>query len=223
MNELNLLNIALMSFLLSFGHCVFMCGGFVLAYSTKLAKKTKNEFVIYSFCYHFFRVLAYVLLGLVAGFVGSIVSFSVVASGYIKFVVGMFLVVLGLGLIFRGEILKFIENDKIWSKFLQKPTKFAMSSNSLSGFCLLGFLNGFLPCGVVYTFLGMTIMANSAFYGALIMFVFGICTMPVMIGIGFGAKIGFEKFSKFSLYISGALIIAYGLYSAFMGFMQANG
>lgn len=221
MNEL--INIALMSLLLSFGHCVFMCGGFVLAYSAKLAKKTKNEFIIHSFCYHFFRVLAYVLLGLVAGFVGSVVSFSPVAGGFIKFVVGMFLVILGFGLIFRGEILKFIENDKIWTKFLQKPTKFAMSSSSLGGFCLLGFLNGFLPCGVVYTFLSIAIIAKSAFYGALIMFVFGICTMPVMIGISFGAKMSFEKFSKFSLYISGALIIAYGLYSAFMGFMQANG
>jgi len=40
--------IAPMAFMLSFGHCLGMCGGFVVAYSAKLSKKSK--FHQHNFC-----------------------------------------------------------------------------------------------------------------------------------------------------------------------------
>ncbi|CZE48970.1 sulfite exporter TauE/SafE family protein [Campylobacter geochelonis] len=217
------LNIVPMAFFVSFGHCLGMCGGFVMAYSVKLAKKSKFEAFYYSLSFHISRVFAYVLLGFIAGYFGSIFAFSSQIMGYVKFAIGLFLVVLGVALIKRGELLKFIENDKIWKKFFAKPTKFAMQESSFGSFVLLGFLNGFLPCGVVYTFLAMAIMSGSAIKGAFIMVIFGISTIPSMLGLSFVTNLLNLKLKQIMLYISAILIIAFGIYNAYLGFEATNG
>ncbi len=47
-------------------------------------------------------------------------------------------------------------------------------------FLTIGFLNGFLPCGLVYMALLGAIATGSALKGSLYMFVFGIGTIPLM-------------------------------------------
>ncbi|NLY04348.1 MAG: sulfite exporter TauE/SafE family protein [Campylobacter sp.] len=207
------------AFFLSFGHCIGMCGGFVISYTAKLKDKSKSVAFGYSFAYHSSRVVAYMFLGLIGGFFGSIFATTSNFMGIFQFIIGAFLVILGVALIKRGEILKLIENDKIWSKFLAKPTKFAMSQTSLSGFCLLGFLNGLIPCGVVYTFLAMAILSGSVVKGIFIMFVFGISTMPTLLGLSFISNALTFKFQKTMLFISGILVVLFGVHSMYLGFM----
>src|SRR6218665_2243251 len=48
-------------------------------------------------------------------------------------------------------------------------------------FILLGFLNGFLPCGLVYTALAAATVSGSVSGGFLSMFLFGIGTVPALI------------------------------------------
>ena len=215
----NLLSIIPMAVLMSFGHCLGMCGGFVIAYNTKLTKKTKFQAFIYALSYHLSRVFAYVSLGILCGFFGSFFKFSQKSLGFLHFFIGILLVIFGIALLKRGALLKFIENDKIWSKFLAKPTKFAMQSDNLSGFCLLGFLNGLLPCGVVYTALAMAIMSADIAQGALIMAVFGICTLPTLLGFSFVINLLGLKFKNTMLTLSAIFIIAYGIYYTYLGFM----
>ena len=214
----NLISIIPMAVLMSFGHCLGMCGGFIIAYNTKLTKKTKFQAFIYAFSYHLSRVCAYAMLGILGGFFGSFFKFSARSLGFLHFFIGILLVVFGIALLKRGALLKFIENDKIWSKFLAKPTKFAMQSKNLSGFCLLGFLNGLLPCGVVYSALAMAIMSANAVHGALIMAVFGIFTMPTLIGFSFVINLLSLKFKNTMLTLSAIFIIVYGIYYSYLGF-----
>ena len=215
----NLLSIIPMAVLMSFGHCLGMCGGFVIAYNTKLTKKTKFQAFIYALSYHLSRVLAYVMLGILGGFFGSFFKFSQQSLGFLHFFIGILLVIFGIALLKRGALLNFIENDKIWSKFLAKPTKFAMQSENLSGFCLLGFLNGLLPCGVVYTALAMAIMSADVVQGGLIMFVFGIFTIPTLLSFSFVINLLGLKFKNAMLTLSAIFIIAYGIYYTYLGFM----
>ena len=214
-----ILNVIPMAILMSFGHCLGMCGGFVIAYNTRLSKKTKFQAFLYSLSYHFSRVLAYTTLGFFAGFFGSFFKINHKFIGFLHFFVGIFLVILAIALIKRGEILKFIENDKLWRKFFAKPTKNAMSNSSIFGFAMLGFLNGFLPCGVVYTALAMAIMSANALYGASLMFIFGIFTMPTMIGFSFLTNLINQKFRNYMFLISACLIFIYGIFLSYKGFM----
>ena len=210
------------AFLLSFGHCAGMCGGFVLAYSVRLNNLSKFKAFIYSLSYHLFRTLTYILLGVIAGYFSSIFAISSKFMGYIHFFIGIFLVILGIGFIKRGEILKFIENDKLWKKLFKKPTIIASKMHSLFGLMLLGFLNGFLPCGVVYTFLSMAILSKSVFMGAFIMGIFGLSTIPVMLIISSLSNLISLKFKKIALNISAFIIILFGIYNSYIGFLATS-
>ena len=205
--------------MLSLSHCIGMCGGFVIAYNAKLAKASKSKAFLSSLLYQISRICAYILLGALGGKFGSAVAFSSRAEGYMKFVVGILLIIFGVALIKRGELLKFIENQKIYNVFLAKPFKFALSRDDTFGFMLLGFLNGLLPCGLVYTYLAMAIMSADAMQGAILMAMFGVATLPVM--LTFSTIVNFinEKFSRIMLFVSAFIIIAFGIYQAYKGFM----
>jgi sulfite exporter TauE/SafE len=65
--------------------------------------------------------------------------------------------------------------SKIYSNFSQKhPFLF---------FTLLGFANALLPCGLIYTALAGAIITYSAWNGFVFMFLFGVGTMPVLLGL----------------------------------------
>jgi len=50
---------------------------------------------------------------------------------------------------------------------------------------IAGILWGWLPCGRVYSALFLAMSANSISQGALIMWSFGIGTLPVLLGLGY--------------------------------------
>lgn len=217
-----ILTVVPMAFMLSFGHCIGMCGGFVIAYSSKLTSKGKTMAFLYSLSYQMSRILAYVILGLIAGYFGSLFAVTSKFIGFFHFFVGVFLVVLGYALIKRGEILKFIENDIFWSKFLSKPFRNLASKNSFLSFCMLGFLNGLIPCGLVYTFIAMAMLSGSVVKGMFIMFVFGISTIPSLLFLSLISSILNTKFQKIMLLISCIVVITFGLYNMFIGFVATK-
>ncbi len=47
-------------------------------------------------------------------------------------------------------------------------------------FFTIGFLNGFLPCGLVYMAVFGALATTNAFLGSLYMFIFGLGTIPLM-------------------------------------------
>lgn len=57
-----------------------------------------------------------------------------------------------------------------------------MRYHSKSSFAA-GILNGFLPCGLVYVALSGTVVLTNPMHGFVYMIVFGLGTLPMMIGI----------------------------------------
>lgn len=205
------------AFLSSLGHCVGMCGGFLIAVS-----RFGRGFGIL-LGYNLFRILAYILLGGLFGAFGGLFVFSLKLKGYLFFVLGLFMIFLGIALIYRGSLLRFIEENKILSKPLTHKMSLILQKNGKFGFLFLGFLNGLLPCGVVYYFLAMAISSGSALGGMSIMAIFGMVSFLMMGVYSFLFKILNDKFKKTMLFLSSLLVIAYGIYLAFVGFMATNG
>ncbi|QQF52895.1 sulfite exporter TauE/SafE family protein [Campylobacter fetus] len=211
----SIISIALM---FSISHCIGMCGGFVMAYNAKLSNKTRKEIVFLSISYHLSRVFAYVCLGILFGFFGSIVILNLKTKGFVFFIVGIFLVILSIALIKRGKLLAFIENDKIGNLIMRFFKKFS-KRNDAPSFMILGFLNGLLPCGVVYYFLALSLSSGSIFNGFLVMFIFGLSTLPVMLIFSGTVGLVSAKF-KHTMTIATSVIIAiYGVYLSYLGFM----
>lgn len=206
----------------SLAHCTGMCGGFVIALSSFLDQKksVKNIFVIIG--YNASRVSAYILQGAIFGAFGGVFVLSLKARGYLFFALGVFLVILGIALIRRGKILNLIETNSPFYKFINSNMRALISKKSKFGFLILGFLNGFLPCGVVYYFLALAIASGSAAKGAFVMGLFGAVSLVMMSTYALLFKLLSDKFRNFMLYVSGVLIVGYGIYLAFLGFIATK-
>jgi sulfite exporter TauE/SafE len=103
--QAELITVFLIGFFSSFGHCIGMCGGFVMAYSLKLNTGVDSQSITFGqsvyphLLYNTGRILTYTFLGLLIGLVGDamktvlgIINFQ----GIIEVLAGLFMVVLGL-------------------------------------------------------------------------------------------------------------------------------
>ncbi|MFG5098111.1 sulfite exporter TauE/SafE family protein [Campylobacter lari] len=215
--NLDFIALASIAFLSSFGHCYGMCGGFVLAY-TQLSKQIKLPFFLLIFSYHLSRIFAYVCLGVFFGFFGNLFSFSEFAKGIMLFIIGIFMVVLAFALIFKGKLLTFFESSLIFDCIIKKNISRLIQNKSLKSTIFLGFLNGFVPCGLVYFYIAFGMSMQNVYLAALIMLVFGLSTLPALVFFAYFSKTLSEKFQKTASLISYILIFFYGLYFSYIGF-----
>lgn len=131
------------------------------------------------FLYHFGRVLAYSIIGLVFGLVGkSLNLFGFQQQLSILIGVLMIAVIFIPTKIFNRynfslPVFKIISRVKsALGKELKKKTP--------DTFLTIGFLNGFLPCGLVYMAVFGAIASGNALQGSLYMAMFGLGTIPLM-------------------------------------------
>ena len=73
--------------------------------------------------------------------------------------------------------------DPIWRR-LEPIGRRLLPVSSLPQAMLFGLIWGWLPCGLVYYVLILTISSGSAMNGALCMLSFGIGTLPAVVGVG---------------------------------------
>ena len=168
---------ALILGLLGSFHCIGMCGP--IAFMLPVDRQNSFKKVIQISIYHFGRLLTYSLIGLVFGLVGkSLYIFGI--QQQLSIIIGALMIIIVLipyktfnKYNFSKPLYKFISKVKTaLGKELKKKTP--------DTFLTIGFLNGFLPCGLVYMALLGAIATGSALEGSLYMFVFGIGTIPLM-------------------------------------------
>ena len=152
------------------------------------------------------------------GLFGSAVIFSGVSKGLLIFFAGVVLIILAFGIFQRGKLLSCIENQKLSSLIIPLLGKFRQKNSTIS-FLILGFLNGLLPCGVVYYFLAMSLGSGSLVNGAIIMAIFGLSTIPVMMGSGWILSTLSTKFKNYINLASFLIMLGYGIYLLYLGFM----
>ena len=226
MDSVNYIAIISVAFLGSLGHCIGMCGGFVVAYSS--AKIDSNSSKYSQFLSHLFyslgRVTSYTFLGAIFGYIGSVISFSKASTGYLYFSIGILMVLMGLSLMGKIRFLTSLECGLSSSGIVKKLFSLLIHSKSFFSFYGLGVLNGFLPCGLVYFFAISAAATSSVFWGAITMLVFGLSTIPAL--LGFGYIIGFLKggnFREIMIKIASIVIMTYGTYISFLGYKAVIG
>ncbi|MDG1729206.1 MAG: sulfite exporter TauE/SafE family protein [Algibacter sp.] len=158
-------------------HCVGMCGpiAFMLPVDQSNQVKKISQIAIY----HFGRLLAYSIIGLVFGLIGK----SLNIFGYQQ----QLSIIIGILMILVVVIPQKTFNKYNFSKPIYKlisKVKSALGSalkkKTMDTFLTIGFLNGFLPCGLVYMALFAAIASGNALNGSLYMAVFGLGTIPLM-------------------------------------------
>jgi len=220
-DTVNLLTIVSIAFLGSFGHCIGMCGGIVLAYSTiKISPEcSKVSKSVAHLLYNFGRVLTYTILGAIFGALGGVATFSNVTNGIFLVITGIVMVLAGLSLMGKIKFLTLIEHTFSSSSLYKKAFQGILHSKSNMSFFTLGMLNGLLPCGFVYFFAITAASTASPFYGALVMFIFGISTIPAMFSLGFLSSLASAtSFRNMMMALSSVAVILYGAFTVYNGY-----
>ena len=221
METVNILTIISIAFLGSFGHCIGMCGGIVVAYST-IKIEPKSSKVSQTFAhllYNFGRVLTYTLLGAIFGFLGGVVLFSNTANGVLLIFAGLAMILAGLSLMGKIKFLTLIEHSFSSSSLYKNTFKKVLNSKSNVSFFLLGMLNGLLPCGFVYFFAITAASTADPLWGALVMAIFGLSTVPAMFGVGFLASLASAtSFRNMMMSLSSVAVILYGTFTIYSGY-----
>ncbi|MEF3078778.1 sulfite exporter TauE/SafE family protein [Winogradskyella poriferorum] len=158
-------------------HCVGMCGP--IAFMLPVDRSNSFKKVSQIGVYHIGRLLAYSLIGLVFGLLGkSLNLFGVQQQLSIAIGVLMIVVVLIPYKTFAKYNLSKPLN-KIISKVKSNLGQ-ALKKKTPDTFLTIGFLNGFLPCGLVYMAVFGAIATGSLLQGSFYMVLFGIGTIPLM-------------------------------------------
>lgn len=158
-------------------HCVGMCGP--IAFMLPVDRENTSKKVFQIFTYHFGRILAYSMIGLFFGLIGkSLYIFGFQQQLSIGIGVLMIVVILMPVRIFN----KYNFSKPIY-KLISKVKKsmgVAFKKKTADTFLTIGFLNGFLPCGLVYMAVFASLAMESTLKGSLYMVLFGIGTIPLM-------------------------------------------
>jgi len=221
MESVDLWTIVSVALLGAFGHCVGMCGGIVIAYSSaKIDKKWSNVMQsIVHLTYSFGRITTYVMLGAIFGALGGVAQFNGSTTATITIIAGIFMILAGLSLLGRLDFLTKMEHSFSQTRWYQDIFRQVLRSKSLYSFYVLGLLNGLLPCGLVYFFAVTAASTGSPLWGALVMFIFGLSTIPALFSLGFFTQLlNKGSLRKNMMNMASIIVIIFGAYTIYRGY-----
>lgn len=158
-------------------HCIGMCGP--IAFMLPVDRTNSYKKISQISMYHLGRLLAYSLIGLFFGFVGkSLYIFGIQQNLSIVIGVTMIIAILMPYKIFN----KYNFSKPLYKVIFKIKSALGKALKKKSGdtFLTIGFLNGFLPCGLVYMAVFGAIALGNPLQGSMYMFLFGLGTIPLM-------------------------------------------
>lgn len=191
-----------------------MCGPIAFMLPVDRNNKLKRFFQVVS--YHLGRLFTYSLIGLLFGLLGRGFSFFGFQQ-QISIIVGVLMIVMILIPKLVSQI-KLSQNiGKIVIKIKTALGK-ELKKQGNDTFFTIGFLNGFLPCGLVYMALFGAIATSNALLGSLYMFLFGLGTVPLMTTVvylgnlsAFNIRNKVQKVIPYVVVLVGVLFILRGM------------
>ncbi|WP_314296381.1 sulfite exporter TauE/SafE family protein [Capnocytophaga gingivalis] len=159
-------------------HCVGMCAPIALL--IPLQRQHKGFRSLQLGAYFIGKTLAYALMGLLFGLVGEGIFIAEYQQEFSIFA-GLLMILMGLFSLLHLRV-KGLGNPLLKGfSLLKNALGKQLSKKTLTSSLSIGFLNGFLPCGLVYTALfGALAMGN--WWGSMIyMTAFGVGTIPLML------------------------------------------
>lgn len=204
---LDLLLIASLGFLGSFGHCAGMCGPLAVAFSFSQQPPQSSDHsppssvgqqIRFHGLLNLGRLLSYALVGVGIGWLGSVLIAggqlvgvgSVLRRGMSLLTGGL---LIGMGLHQVGLLPKLPLLNPMAKAGLHDRLSRAMVNLSLQDKwwtpALLGMAWGLIPCGFLYTAQLKAAETGDLWQGGLTMLAFGLGTLPMMLGVGVSAAL----------------------------------
>ena len=158
-------------------HCVGMCGPIAFIIPVDRSNGLRRNFQI--FLYHLGRILTYAIIGLIFGLLGKgIYLFGV--QQHLSIAIGAIMILLVI------VPYKYFNRYKLTLPITRSVSKIKnvlgneLKKKTADTIFTIGFLNGFLPCGLVYMAVFGALASGNAWQGSLYMVLFGLGTIPLM-------------------------------------------
>jgi sulfite exporter TauE/SafE len=221
MNNIDLIIILSTAFLGSVGHCIGMCGGIVVAYSSSKIDQTSSwsRQTLSHLAYNFGRVTTYTILGAMFGMIGKVIAFTPTTKGVLFVLTGILMILAGASLLGNFKFLSSAEYSVSKQGWFQRTFKLLIQSKSISSFYLLGMLNGIIPCGLVYSFAIFAASTASPLWGAIVMATFGLATIPALFFLGTITRfLQRGSLRGTMMKLAATLVVFYGLFTLYKGY-----
>ncbi|NDP42027.1 MAG: sulfite exporter TauE/SafE family protein [Aromatoleum sp.] len=215
---------ALLAGLLGGLHCFAMCGGWLALVGRPPAVaplQPQRSLRFGQAASHAGRLTTYVVLGALFGAAGG-AAFAVSVAPLqrtLYAVANLLLLVLAFSIAVRGIQFGGLERAglAVFRRLMPAVTRVA-PGGGIAGRYVLGLVWGFTPCALVYSVLPVALLAGGAGEGALVMFAFGIGTLPNLLAAGWTLARSRRLFTRAAYRYAAAFIVATfavaGLYRA---------
>ena len=163
-------------------HCIGMCGPIALA--LPLNRKSNWTILTGILTANTGRIMMYLLLGYIIGSIGfSIRLFRLFQVLSVLFGIGLIV------LAWRKHWLKQLEfRSGGFQRWVSAKMALLLRRNGSAKLFGIGLLNGLLPCGMIFLALTNALLAENPLGSAAAMALFGLGTLPALIGVGFFAQ-----------------------------------
>jgi uncharacterized protein len=207
--------------LLGSSHCLGMCGGIATALGTRARGRAERGTM--SVLYSCGRITSYGLAGAVAGAFGVATLGSLGGNHWaevLRLCAGAMVMVIGLNIALghagRARWLRAPERwgGVLWRRLSPYLGRW-LPQAALPRALVVGFLWGWLPCGLVYSALLAAATAGNAVNGGITMLAFGAGTLPAMAGVGYlGSRLHLPLPRASAARVIGGCIMLCGLWTA---------
>jgi sulfite exporter TauE/SafE len=154
-----------------------MCGP--IAFVLPLDRKSSSRRFFQILLYHSGRIFTYSLIGLLFGLLGKgLYLFGLQQK--ISVITGVLMIAAVIVAATSIKIFRFANPLYKVVSSLKSKLGSALKKKSPDTFLTIGFLNGFLPCGLVYMAVFGAIAAGNLVQSSLYMILFGLGTIPLM-------------------------------------------
>jgi sulfite exporter TauE/SafE len=169
-------------------HCVGMCGPLVGAFAMR-RRAAHQDLSTSLVLFQVGRLTTYLMLGMLLGSVGYLLAqFIREWQGLLSLMLGLLLAFVGLSLLGILPLHHWLAATGL-ARWAGGWLKRLMSFNHPAASLGLGLVNGLLPCGPVYAMGLLAAASGDPLRGAMIMLIFGLGTLPTMLGLGFSTAI----------------------------------
>lgn len=206
--------------LLGSGHCLGMCGGFVVTIGATQSRLPAA--VVRQLMYAAGRIFTYGFLGAIAGLAGAKLTgwnpALASAQRWMSILAGVLMVAIGLdnlGWIPRRRSAR--SGGAACGAFGGSLLKHFIHAPGHTAAFLAGVFTGFLPCGLVYTFLLLALQSGGPAQGWACMTVFGLGTIPALAALGCGTTLLTHAMRLRITRVAAAFVMSLGVFTVWRG------
>ncbi len=157
------------------------------------------------------KFVAYTILGFILGTFGGAINIGGEVQTIMQLLAGIYMVAVAFNLLNVHPIFRYVIIQP--PRFLTRLVRNQSKSKDFFAPALLGAMTIFIPCGTTLAMEALAIATGNAFFGASIMAVFILGTMPLFFGIGFITSILGEAYKTKFLKLAAVAIIYLGINS----------